>query len=376
MEKENYNLTVKLTPVGHYFFGTETRNTDGTENYFQYSSQLPQQTMLLGMLRYLLLQTSPDIFNNGKILNKTNAKGLIGPESFNMESTNFGAIKKISEIALWDNNGQKLYLPLFVWKDENSDIIAKIEMDIEANCFYNCNLKAKPLFSLPGYSAKKSIEQIWITDEGREYDQKQRNLFTEDLQAGNHKKKKLNKEDDDTDAYFKMQFYRLRPQFSFLLNIKVCDSVIERLTDQKHYVVIGSDKSSFLCEIYESSNETLIENKYADIYNPWFEKHATTNQFVKVILTSDACFIENNPYEHSLWAITQTKQFRFLRSSVAKTEQYYNRSKSGEQKMEESELFNLLQRGSVLYFNINEDIDKFLNNPVYSIIGYNRYYKF
>jgi CRISPR type III-B/RAMP module-associated protein Cmr3 len=369
-----YNLNVKLTPTGHYFFGTETRNTDGTENYFQYSSQLPQQTMLLGMLRFLLLQTSSkDIFDKGRIQDKSKVINLIGPDSFNMNSTNFGAIKNISEIALWNNKEENLYLPLLVWKDKDGNILQKVEIDIVAQNFYRSDI-VKSLVNLPDYAAKKGYDQIWITSKGKKWDITDGDLFTPDIQTGNFKNKP-DKKDDDMDAYFKMQYYRLHKDISFLFNIKVDDSVIKQLIG-KHFVYIGGERSQFSCEISDISNKTFIENHYDDIYD---EK--ADERYVKVILTSDACCKEN-PYTKSLWAITQVKQFRCLTSSVERTEQYFNRSKDdnqkmkeSEQKMKESELFNLLERGSVFYFEKDADTVDFLNNPVFSTIGYNKFYK-
>jgi CRISPR-associated protein Cmr3 len=362
-----YNLSVKLTPTGHYFFGTETRNTDGTENYFQYSSKLPQQTMLLGMLRFLLLQTSSkDIFDKGRIQDKSKASDLIGPESFNTKSTNFGAIKNISEIALWNNNKENLYLPLLVWKDKEGNIIRKVEIGNVAYNFYGAGI-VKPLVNLPDYSAKKGCEQIWITSKGKKWDA-DKDLFTPEIQTGNFKNKP-DKKDDDSDAYFKMQYYRLHKDISFLFNIKVDDSVVSRLIEKKHFVYIGGERSQFSCEISNISDETFIENHYDDIYG---EKD--DEKYEKVILTSDAC-CEGNPYAKSLWAITQVKQFRCLTSSVKQTAQYYNRSKHDNQKMKESELFNLLERGSVFYFEKDADTIGFLDNPAFSTIGYNKFYK-
>ena len=63
-----YNVSVRLIPLEHYFFGDENRNADGVEKYYQRSLQMPQQTTVLGAMRFLLLQTAgKNIFNENKI---------------------------------------------------------------------------------------------------------------------------------------------------------------------------------------------------------------------------------------------------------------------------------------------------------------------
>ena len=59
---------VKLTPTGKFFFGGDMRfGTDGKDgdfsSYIIESSMLPQQTSLLGMMRFLLLSNNPDLFD-------------------------------------------------------------------------------------------------------------------------------------------------------------------------------------------------------------------------------------------------------------------------------------------------------------------------
>ena len=55
MSKVTYKIT--LTPVEGYFFGGETTFGEGqAKNYFAKSNLLPQETALLGMLRYQILK--------------------------------------------------------------------------------------------------------------------------------------------------------------------------------------------------------------------------------------------------------------------------------------------------------------------------------
>ena len=60
---------VKLTPTGKFFFGGDMRfGIDGKDgefsSYIIESSVMPQQTSLLGMMRFLLLSNNNDLFDS------------------------------------------------------------------------------------------------------------------------------------------------------------------------------------------------------------------------------------------------------------------------------------------------------------------------
>ena len=65
---------VSLTPLGKYFFGGDmtfkvSDKNDYNERYSSYviqSGQFPQQTSLLGMMRFLLLSNKPKNYFYGK----------------------------------------------------------------------------------------------------------------------------------------------------------------------------------------------------------------------------------------------------------------------------------------------------------------------
>ena len=108
-----YQIT--LTPVDKFFFGgdmtfqvgakelpknwneitdenerarIEKQVEDNTRysSYIIQSSLFPQQTSLLGMLRFLILRNYEDVFKEGQIVNKDRAKALIGERSFTVNA--------------------------------------------------------------------------------------------------------------------------------------------------------------------------------------------------------------------------------------------------------------------------------------------------
>ncbi|MDR1582878.1 MAG: hypothetical protein LBS55_06400 [Prevotellaceae bacterium] len=384
METEmTYNVSVRLIPLEHYFFGDENLNTDGTEKYYQHSLQLPQQTTVLGAMRFLLLQTADkNIFDENKIQNKTEAGKLIGKNSFDRSVTQYGKINAISEVLLWhEKNG--FYLPMLAWKkydikegkEEEKGVDIEIETKGENNkCFFDTN-QEKNSISLPNYKAKHGINQYWIGQDGKPFEG---DIFKEYHHSGNFKNKN-NKVEDDEDAYFKMCYCRLNSVFSFVFDMNISDeSVIDTLVKEKRIAYVGGERSKFICEIErlnDSNPKRITDDIYKKAYTPYCD---TSSKYTKVILTSDA-YTEGNPYENTLLAVSQIKKFRFMQSYTDKTDAYNNRVQDNKIKrngLKQSQLFNLLRRGSVFYFDKNADINGFLKNPPFETIGYNKFYKF
>ncbi|GHT62501.1 hypothetical protein AGMMS50239_15990 [Bacteroidia bacterium] len=371
-----YNVSVTLTPLEHYFFGDENLNTDGTEKYYQRSLQLPQQTTVLGAMRFLLLQTAgKNIFDGDKIINKVEAKKLIGENSFNMLANQYGKINSISEVLLWHEE-KGFYLPLLAWKNEENKIDTVVKKD-NNKYFFGDDLE-KSTFLLSHYKVKKGVNQYWIGKGGNPFE---KNIFEEYQHAGNFKNKE-NKTDDDDDAYFKMCYYRLDSKFSFVFNMNIPDNeLVEKLIGEKRIINVGGERSKFTCEIerIEKSNPKQITE---DIYDNAYSSFADP-QFTKVILTTDA-YTESNPYQNSLLAVTQIKKMRFMQTNIDATNAYSNMVKDDvavyDNKiirigLKQSKLFNLLKRGSVFYFEKNTDVDDFLKHTAFENIGYNKYYK-
>ena len=108
-----YQIT--LTPIDRFFFGGDMtfqvgkdEKDDFNERYSSYiirSLMYPQQTSLLGMLRFLILRNAgEDVFKDGKIVDKSKAKALIGGKSFSVnsghEENDFGMIKSLTHIRI------------------------------------------------------------------------------------------------------------------------------------------------------------------------------------------------------------------------------------------------------------------------------------
>lgn len=138
---------IQLTPNDNFFFGTGKEFGTDNQNYFVVSGYFPQQTSLLGMLRYqLLCKADEKIFKNNKIKDKTKASELIGKMSFTKgEKQNFGAIKSLSPVFLMKN--EKKVFPLNrEYQKEDDWQMREISADLSL---------------LEDYEAKKGLPQLW-----------------------------------------------------------------------------------------------------------------------------------------------------------------------------------------------------------------------
>ncbi|MCD4734595.1 MAG: hypothetical protein K8R53_01000, partial [Bacteroidales bacterium] len=83
---------IKLSPVDTYFFGQENKyrkkhkegKKETVADYYQASLLFPQQTSILGLLRYYILQQNKQI----PVKDKAFAEKLVGRQSFDPDLPN------------------------------------------------------------------------------------------------------------------------------------------------------------------------------------------------------------------------------------------------------------------------------------------------
>ena len=153
----NKTYLVELTPVGNYFFGSErtfnstdkATNESRITNYLVRSRMYPQQTSLLGLIRYVLL------LKNGKLNGTIEEKAkLIGQKSFQgMEAASnvkWGIINTISPLFL--KNGDKKYTiagqDYQYYKDEEDvESITLLKSENDADTLFSINKDSHLIFS-------------------------------------------------------------------------------------------------------------------------------------------------------------------------------------------------------------------------------------
>lgn len=338
---------ITLTPTGKFFFGgdmTFTVNGEESEftSYIIRSNKFPQQTSLLGMLRFLILRNNSEIFDavaqtikNDK---RSIASNLIGPRSFE-KSGNEGDFGKI----------KKLY-PCFLQKDgQDVDLLPKDEMHkVTFGETIGC-LNGKRV-SVPkeikDFDPKDGIDTLYRIGE-KDFEEK--DIFEEDVCNGINRDIKTGKTEDN--ALFKQVSYRLKDGFRFAFYAEVDLNDLSNYSGQ--LVSVGGDNSQFVIGIEE---KTMPECKKAE-------------NGTKVVLTSPAYIPD---LECVKFAIADTIPFKCMKTETASVASYNKRN----QMYGYSEKLMLYTSGSVFYVdseNLKSFCEKLDNQKDFRQIGYNHY---
>ncbi len=357
---ENKTYLVEITPIGSYFFGGEntfnsvdkSTNDGQIRNYLVRSRMFPQQTTVLGLLRYVFLVKEGILGGTPE-----EKKSLIGTTGFMGDepgaSTQWGKISRISSLFLL--NGNKKFVvagqdhqfytdrnhesPVCLAKSDNDNITFSFSRT--ANSFYT-NLDPKHYASILW---KEVSEDHWLSPE---------DVFVESFQVGITKSFSGNVEDD---SYYKQFFYKLKKGFSFGCYLTTS---YFNAGEQPGAVIVpfGADQSLFRIS-FKEEKELL------------FGEGDIPAGKVKVTLLSDA-YCRPEILEEVNLAITNTVDFRFIKTNVH-TRRYYNISSKADD-MQKSSKINLLERGSVLITDRPQPIiDELKSYQVYRNAGFNQF---
>jgi len=361
---------IKLTPLDTFFFGQENKyrkklkdNKFVTEaDYFQRSAYFPQQTTILGALRYYLLQRAGQI----PITDSKLATELIGSKSFDAGETkpNFGKISNLSPVYIIDEalnfycqNPRDLLLI-----DEKPNYLKK-----ETTTFKS-NISSENILFFKNYVEKEGLSNFLVNDDQRlvlpfEYKQKEQEdgVFIEKERIGITKGKDGKTADE---AFYKQIAYSLREGFAFGFTAEIID---ETLIDEIGFVSMGAEKSPFKIT-FTKQNSSFDENICLN-----------TENAPKVVLLSDS-FISDEHYDTKqfLFSLSETIPFRFLETTVVEGHKYYSSDPNKGKEMTRSKKFNLFKRGSVFYFKNEDQLTNFCGilkdkEPNFYQIGYNHF---
>jgi len=375
---------VKLTPHDKFFFGGETTFGEGNVNYFVKSNYFPQQTSLLGLIRYQLLRQSKNgIFKNNKILEADKAAKLIGEESYKFgNGFNFGAIKNLSPVFITNENGDNY----FTANKEYQWVVVDKETKKEINNFvfrqFNKIKKGSSVITvgkdfipkLEKYEAKDGLPDLLIDNSLsiRYYDYKKETqnspfngVFIEHRQVGIRKNYKGKTEDK---AFYVQSFYRLKKGYSFAFILELDDEVNFSTNE---LVTLGGEQSKFRMEVI----------KYAKEFRDILPQYESSKNVDKVVLVSDA-YVSNKIFVDCDFAVTDTIDFRSIKSTK-NTTNYSSMDRTGikTDELSKTDKYNFFKRGSVFYGEETSKIVSHLNSsdnnnndksPLQKI-GYNNY---
>jgi CRISPR-associated protein Cmr3 len=370
MPQKMTKYLIKLKPLDTFFFSQENKYRKklkkdksgkmvvATEaDYFQTSAYFPQQTTLLGMLRYYILLKNKQI----PIAEKTTAEKLIGGKSFDVGEPNpdFKTIKNLSAVFIIDENNNFYF-------QNPQDLILEEDKLVYLNkslAPFKSNLSREMLF-FENYVEKDGLSNFLISSETDflpyDFDKKEakNGIFIKKEKIGITKKK-----DGETDknAFYKQVFYSLIKGYSFGFIAELDD-----LEEHTGIVSMGAEKSPFAISFKKFEGE--IENKIS----------LKTVNSPKIILLSDTYLSDYNTKDFQ-FAISSTKTFRFLKTEIKKGNRYYSSDPLKKEEIKRSVKYSLIERGSVFYFKdenqMNGFADKLKRESNFNQIGYNQHKK-
>lgn len=239
-------LKITMTPMAPYFLGTE-RNASyiGEQNsqqselkpYFIRSAELPSQSALFGILRYLGIEKPSSDFRLS-----AQDKMNIGESSYNLLSDiaqEFGRIHSISPLMLADREDRR-YIPAprncqpTTIKDNYGSFASFDEFCVVASMDGARYLPSQ-------YDEKKAWHgaQFLCLDDGKLYD----SLFQTQVRVGiNRQNQRKNEQEQESSGFFKKEYVILKSGYSFLFYANV-DDAFRYKSDSIAYV--GQGRSPF-----------------------------------------------------------------------------------------------------------------------------------
>lgn len=383
---------IKLKPIGKYFFGGDMtfevggkNNKDFNSRYSSYiieSNKFPQQTSLLGMLRYLLLTKSPEVFSlvKNQITNKSDAANVIGQASFSVipdhkldekQDSRFGKIVSIGPCFLLHEYSKEDGLVEEYFHSAPKDFQLMISFKYGLEAYYNGNALKVPSIrykvkkeqpdgveriEILNYSSKAEFDTIYINGNGSTI--KEDDIFIKDIRIGINKSYEGKTSHDDK-GYYKQISYRLKDGFSFAFVAEVDFDLSEC---QNELVFLGADGSEF------SLSANLLSDRFQ---TPHYPKGITLVEGAyRVILLSDS-LLDTEDIKKACFNISESIPFRFLKTNV----DCENYNVLGGKVKRSAKKYYLYEKGSVFYFENEDSANDFVKlvegKDEFHQIGYN-----
>ncbi len=394
---------IKLKPLTSFFFGGEETFGEGEVNYSVKSNYLPQQTTLLGMLRYELLAQN-GLLGSDPIEKKW--AELIGDKSFenseNGYTSSFGAISKLSPVFIIDDETPYI-VEAMDWANEKIKIIEKdleekeksilspIYLDYAngVDAFTNQFLDKKcPVLTTNNgmpYDPKLNpvATSLWLNADGTiqrpwDYDndileENKNGFFKEKSQIGIHRK--LRKDKTDKGDFYKQKSYSFADTSTcFAFNVDI--HLPESYKFESRIITMGGERS-----VFEMTVEPNTSTNFETIFTADTFKKSHASRTKSVILTSDA-YVDMTALTDFDFMICDSLPFRNITTKQKKEFDYIgletdNKDRSKPQTKDKlqktKELVYLLKRGSILYYSKDIELDPIFSNSAFQNIGYNQY---
>jgi len=370
----------RLSPLDRFFFGDERSfGAANNSNYYVQSRQWPQQTTLLGTLRFELLRRHGHVSQIGQSTqlapdaNDLTIPNLIGPGSFQPSHTelqSFGCIQRLSPV--WLEYGGTPYVL--------APLTGKLKIGAASPAIRAMSLSSEPYPEIP-HTFWDTKGKPWLYKEGLQHalvpmggatgpSFELGKVFLRSEQVGIIKK---DGQDRDGGGFYRQVRYRLAEGWSFAFEAEITEGGNDPHHFQAHpksQVTVGGEKQPFMLEA------TSVPSPKD------FSPPAPTQESIQVHLLSDAYVSDPSALMASCqYAFTgEPVDFRNVQTHVTETKQYHNLTRRGQQRKAHraafSELLQLIPRGSVFGFTpaqfaqFNSMLDA---APNWQQIGYQAY---
>lgn len=357
---DKYCYKINLQPIGSFFFGSEKKFNPadgGKANYLVVSRLFPQQTTLLGMIRYSLLfglLRTNEFGDMEAVKIREHEEELIGGKSFHGEGGPYGVVERLSMLYL-EKEG-RLYMEAGLNRQRyDGKRVELTPREVGGGCY----MEDSRLFKLEGYNPKKEWGHYLTTEQGDKltgYD----DIFQPCCQPGNQKERSGK---PLKNGYYKQTRYKLKAGFSFCFYIETS----KPLKPTEYRVFMGGDQSVFKVTV---SPETGFPVRPAD---------DVVEGAGVVRLLSDAYLkLEEENLKNVLFSLAEVSDFRYMKTQGGQKEYNYanldQKSGSGEKCPAMSEKYRLAAKGSVFYCkNVRDFVAKINEAVAYQQIGYNQY---
>jgi CRISPR-associated protein Cmr3 len=347
---------IKLKPIEKYFFGDDKgfntsvfRKNDNDKSYIINSKILPQQTSILGMLRFEILKQSDEFevkaySDYGKEdLNKMN--NLIGKNSFKIEGNlnEFGKIIKIGNVNLYNDIKKEMLCknPL----DHNMD-----NKQIEVLKKYQpLKLSEEKIISNFGefnyfkdFKTKEGLSYDWINSSKEIIETNE--ILVDNNQVGiDTNKKEIEKEKN---GFYKQVYRKMRNEFCFAFIVE-----LNGFEMKNSIVEMGKERSSFKMIVEKIDNDNGKKLKFDD----------------KIYCESDVYLSEEQ-----MKRVTEIINFKIDNAVSFRNLKRINRKYNFDEFK-----YNFLSRGSVLFIESDkkkEVISIIEENKNLTNVGYNIVY--
>jgi len=345
-------LEIRLTPLEPFFFGNDRTffygeddiKRVGRRSYYVRSEKTPLQTTLFGVLRYLGIR---EVKNNYDI---SEDKANIGSASFSYtdKAQTFGRIQSISPLYLTTDGGEiympvpadhkiseSEYSPFGDYKEVNTTVgiqYLPMDYDVKAGLAH-------------GFINVKTGKVISDDD-----------IFYGEVKTGID----INREKE---GYYKMEYIRMNPDFSFAFQATVEDEFPET---EKRIVYMGGKKSAFIASVDKTEKASPEEN-----FRSLLQNHARPILYV----ASDSILHDTNGIA-GIEAVENNSVFSVVDYKTAR--EYvtnYGERKQKDRFTKSQRLYRLIRAGSIFIPKPGkvEEISNLFKDEHFNIIGMNHY---